>query len=968
MQYFVIRSEVSTSGKALALYKVPEPSIDGSNRYPVKEGTPITTTLVTPNFSADINKFSSWGDRTLYTFQAKDLTIGKMKAACGYKSNDDYAVIKEFISVWDKHSVDYIAKFNGDSKSATGNGNFTLKHHEAGCWTVTRRDKLINRTTGKLENTISDVATNAHRFKYKLTSSNLTYRTETVYDISLDVTNKVLAKKNDWELGSLATGSNSGSAYCFYCTDYTTVWGNARVNRHFGVMPAVNASHASRLHSCTKHGLSASYSNSVSDSSASSGTTYDPYDTKLNGNKKGNDNGIGIKHLEWGTKGEYVDGVATVPFVMMEFLTAADSQVGSGYAISMPCTNDSFVSLTHERNMYDGYNTFQIQLFDKDALQVESKLLLGFRYIFFYYTDFVSTSKRFRGEVLDYTTAISGKGLLLTLTGYTSSTTMYTGTDSIPWSILTEASDYEFFYWTNMEGEYHGPVRYELNQTVYTDTAKSEKRDVCWNSSSGTILGNDRVAQYGGSLGITVNNDMKLDYCMKAPMSEKDKKGSGKESADSSEWVTFDYYYKSVSDKDKERYRPYAKLWSLKKYLEKDEYADFANEISVLGSLGKIGEKRPSDIVIMICIINRWKWKPDYIRETKAVSEIPDQISQTFVEYIKEKLIPNCVSADAEQATQYAFWFDDEGFVHFEPPENKVAKSKLYFNSKDQKDSYPLIGFVASSNGSVLMKSDAVTTMAAINRITGDTIEVSNLQATSLNDAQLSKQIHNTAEWFVTNEFTRSDKLKYFNIQNVNSVASEEDLKKELRYRYGRITKYSYKAKLDVYGCSDLTPGDLVDIYIYLGDGQRSDDALSQKTYRTEKELVEDDPSYLGNITIHHSSGRYSIYKITDTISGGKYISSLEVLKVDAEQLDRKFVDPDDMVCEMPKYIVSTDKDGNVSIVKNSHQEVTTDEDGNVSIWDVMGPATKKDNVKNSYSRFKQVNGIDSTGKKTWRK
>ena len=38
---------------------------------------------------------------------------------------------------------------------------------------------------------------------------------------------------------------------------------------------------------------------------------------------------------------------------------------------------------------------------------------------------------------------------------------------------------------------------------------------------------------------------------------------------------------------------------------------------------------------------------------------------------------------------------------------------------------------------------------------------------------------------------------------------------------------------------------------------------------------------YKGNVTMHHTSGTYFVNKITDSISGGRYVSSLEVLKID---------------------------------------------------------------------------------------
>lgn len=824
------------------------------------------------------------------------ITVSNTNYGTSFTSKSkDYDIIKSFMNLWDKSNVNYIEDPSG---SIIATGDLKIAQHTRGNWRATKTITTTFDVTYAYSPQAQEYKNKKYKAVYTMTNNDKSFKlsqnnTEyflkpplgvktietTTYTLALFFTQKILAAANTWELGALAVSGNPwGDEYCFYCQD-TPIQGRLS---HFSSrsrgLPRVLSKNKDKCHSYKIHGdltFSSSGVTSAVDNSASTSTTYDPYKTPV-GNGQWSSVGQAVTQVGYGTKGTYTDGVATLPYVMIELLGSDTAEQGSGYNLSIPA--NSFVSLSHERNLGDGYNTFSLQLFDKDALQVEAKLVLGFRYIIFYYTDFVSTSKRFRGQVLDYQTTITGKGLMLTLKGYTSSTNIYTGKESIPWSIICEARDYAFWYWTNEAGEYHGPLRFTTG-TKWTGDGKSESDTPIYNSTTGTIIGKNWLDVYEDSLLEFTKSSDRVDctYCLQAPMSKSQKGEGDSDSEVTTEWVTFDYYYSKASEEDKERYRPYAKLWTLAKY-----NSNISNELSIFDSIGDLTEKRPSNIIYMICVINKWKWDPKYIRKTRKVSEIPDMVSQSFTEYIKETLIPLSVEEGGNGSTQYNFWFDDDGYVHFQPGEINSSAVSLYFNSKEKKDSYPLISFSAASNGSVLMQTDASQVMQSVNMFTGDAIEVSSLQA-ELGDDFLT-QINKQDEWFATNSLTKSDNSKLVSYSGKGIIASEEDLKKQLRYKYGLISKYSYEASLDVYACSDITPGQMVDIYIYIGDGIRS-------SAETSVEDKDSPTGYIGNITLHHSSGRYFVNKITDIISGGKYISTLNVLKIDkgtVEQIQKE--------------------------------------------------------------------------------
>ena len=816
-----------------------------------------------------------------------------------------YNEIKDIKAAVNKLDVDSVVRW----LQIDTYGNIGYREHNRGNWSVTVKSVYIAKTskTGKtiaIAN-LEKKATNntksllgpedyydwnvfesmvGKHFNYKTgnevsTSSTYVagvkwYRSSTVYTIELTSSYTKLVDKNNWELGSIWTGNNIDNNYCFYSnrTDFNIY---VKYLHLANGMPIVTDKHRTdgTVHDCTKHGgqthTDKEYYGTTSSSTVNDRLTYDPYKTTFSGSGGSTANPVG--KLEFGTRGSYKDGVATVPYLILTL--AGDKDFKSKIEMTIhEKDRNTFVSLIHERNLGDSYNTFQLQLFDKDAKQVEAKLLLGFRYIEFYYTDNVSTSKRFRGEVLDYKTVIAGKGLMLTLTGYTSNVQVYTGKESIPWSKIIEARSFSFYYWLNNAGEYHGEVRLTVADKYVgkNDSPKSPKTNVnVLNSTEGLLISPDYVDE----LPIDINNNSM--YCLKASFQT----GESKKDTEVL-WTSFERMYdSSLTAEQYIEYRPKPKIWSLNDYL-KQRNTTFGNELSGLNmSLGDITEPRPSNIVILICVLNGWPFRYKDIKKTRKVSTIPDMVSMSFTEYIKEELIPISMSENAGGSAQFYFWFDDDGYAHF-GPQDETASCSLYFNSKEVADSYPLIAFTAAANGSVLMQVDATKSMASVNVKTGDPIDVSAIELEE-GDEYL-QNYHKSEEWYSTNSLTQNNSNKLITYSNVTVSKSEEDLLKQLRYRYGYVSQYSFKASLDVYGCSDITPGQMVDIYIYVGDGVRSSDPVSKVNDNSKQKGVDE---YIGNTTIHHSSGRYFVNKITDTISGGRYLSTLEVLKVNEGQL-----------------------------------------------------------------------------------
>ena len=602
----------------------------------------------------------------------------------------------------------------------------------------------------------------------------------------------LIAKKNDWEIGSLYSGSNSGNNYCFYCKYESDNF------------MKISSANQGKVHKPEHGGKMIPTTTPTSD-----------YNSEFIPPKNYNSNftdGNFAKQDVSGERGKYVDGVARVPYIMLEL--SADGVPGS-FNLSIPA--NSLVSLSHERNMADTYNKFRIEFFDKDAAQVEAKLLLGFRKVTFYYTDFVSTSKRFVGEILDYDSVIAGTGLMLAVSGYTSSTNKIITNRSIPWSHFVEWNSLRFNYVSNEKGEY---IKYYPSLVEFQEGLANHQRAFREN------YGDPQTGlkpPYKGDL---------YNYQRNMP------KGA---------------YY------DLEAMYP-----GIMTYFSDDE-----------GNTINIGEGRISDIVKIICYINNWEI--GYIERTKKTSStrtiksskiedtilntasaIPDQVNVTDTEYIYKSLLP-LAESDVEGNSgnrEYYFWFDENSRVHFATGYNKGdAKDgnikKLYFytgTGDNQKSTYPLVSFSAASSGSHLIMTGADMYMDAINIYTGDEIDVSTSQ-----ESNPYYQVE--PEWF---DYSKNKNYTFSTSQlGSQPVVNEGIVKANLLNRYNQVKNFCYQAELSVASCTDVSPGDLVEVIVFLNPSL--------------KEYI---PSGM-----HHSSGKYRILKITDSVSSGKFISTLTCLK-----------------------------------------------------------------------------------------
>lgn len=830
-------------------------------------------------YTSSISGFKSFTDITGKKIAAYVLGEQTSKAELKNEINAMKNYMNNTFDNIDRQTISYLYHRESDN-------TLWLYTHKKGNWRLTRRDVIRQTVNGKVTqvkvvtnviafdskgNVTSDTINNIYNTYQKNYLHYTNYSRSTLYyDCELLFTGEKIGNANDWEIGSWE-GSHSnvvGAAqeqkqYCFYCkkVDKDTQSGSLSylIKDSSKGLPIVQSKNKNKLHDQSTHGIK--YTGVANDSSSGSvSTATKDFKYGVVGDSSKASKVDPVTKLSYGTVGEYQDGVAPTPIVMIE-LRGKDDDNFPPYNVSIPA--NSFVSLTHDRNLHDSYNTFSLQLFDKDAMQIESYLLLGYRYIQFYYTDFVATSKRFKGEILNYQTVITGKGLMLTLDGYTSNTNIYTGKDSIPWSYFFEVQDYAFLYWLNAAGEDHGLVRVSskaesgISRPEFLAGGFKDANTVYNNEEGFALPARLLYDQYPNIYSyVTGQANPNIVGPVKDNKLYQLKNSSG-------EWITYDQYTEDVDSSVREKYRPLAREFSLTAY-----NGNIANDLACRPNI--FSEMRPSNVVVLICVLKGWKYDPKDIVVTEKVATIPNQISKSFLQYIKEDLIPISVSTGG--ATNYDFWFDDKGMVHFAPGTSTSSGKSLYFNSTARKDSYPLISFTAATNGAVLMQTDATQVMESINIYTGDEQDFS-----AVKTDKLQTSIHKSEEWYATNAIVNKDSDSRLVVYSGSSgIKDKNQLKAELVNRYGMVARYSYKAELSVYGCSDLEPGTSVDVYIYIGDGKRSNDKISVKN---------SDGTYTGNITIHHSSGRYFIYQIQDNISAGRYISNIKALKVDEGQL-----------------------------------------------------------------------------------
>ena len=198
------------------------------------------------------------------------------------------------------------------------------------------------------------------------------------------------------------------------------------------------------------------------------------------------------------------------------------------------------------------------------------------------------------------------------------------------------------------------------------------------------------------------------------------------------------------------------------------------------------------------------------------------------------------------------------------------------------------------------MNANGQQTVEALNYFTGEELDYSGVKLAK-GESDVPTTIYKSEEWYETSSIV--GKNKQVTYTNTSTVPSEDELKSLLVYKYGTISQYTYKASLETWGAFDLEAGQSVDIYIYLDEGRRSDAPVVSTSYK--KEMVNNEEEGTcdmvnteiskGNTTLHHSSGTYFINKITDTISGGRFITQLECIKINSDKIQSVFTEVDEV-------------------------------------------------------------------------
>ena len=297
---------------------------------------------------------------------------------------------------------------------------------------------------------------------------------------------------------------------------------------------------------------------------------------------------------------------------------------------------------------------------------------------------------------------------------------------------------------------------------------------------------------------------------------------------------------------------------------------------------------RPSDIVKAICIFNGWKIN-EIVDTTKVESSlIEDQVGIGDIQYIKQYLIP--ISKSEGGLSSYYFYFDDAGLVNYKPmvAEDSNITVRYYANNTTAEiyhntDEYYYATSVAFAQaGSVLMLGSINNSMQSINMFTGDPLstEVAQKRENSLTysdlndgtDLKINKEIitldrgtySEIPEWYKA-YYTESQ--KNYNVFTSNSsYKSPSEIANAMLERYNTISKYNYPGEISIEGCTTIRPGMTINLEVYLSnDGNK---LINSGTYSQRN--------------LHHSSGRYWVQEVTDSVSAGKFITTLKVYKLSA--------------------------------------------------------------------------------------
>lgn len=235
----------------------------------------------------------------------------------------------------------------------------------------------------------------------------------------------------------------------------------------------------------------------------------------------------------------------------------------------------------------------------------------------------------------------------------------------------------------------------------------------------------------------------------------------------------------------------------------------------------------------------------DLSEDSNYGEKVFSQDNISSIKFIKNELIPNAISVNGRGG--YRIWFNDKvknPEINFAPTSYKGPPSDKFVFKVGAKNSR-VLKFSHQNDGATQMAGGNAEIRGSFpDSVTNDLVE----RKVSLEDLEIEY-----AEGRMINSDKRS--VRYMNESSSNPL---EAIHRYKSYKM-KAQSYSYKADMEIRGNPSYDILDKIDVLIYTNRGE-----------------------------LHHTSGRYVIHEITDDISEGDYVTTLELQRDTSKQEEEK--------------------------------------------------------------------------------
>ena len=600
---------------------------------------------------------------------------------------------------------------------------------------------------------------------------------------------------------------------------------------------------------------------------------------------------------------------------------------GTNYSIS----HRNFSSLTMERTCKDVCNNFKMNILDDDAYNIEYLLLSGSNDISFSYTD-DTTSKKFQGSVIKMSTSFIDNRNMLSLEGFVGiSVQDKVDQVSLNWNLVPK------FEWSKIFSDAG------VYDTIAAGVASTDAEDASWWDNFKSAMTSGFFSSLSGLKMIGAMLSGKMFDTTKAPDVLSEIMNNGEIFTDSAgNFYMYSHKYTeqdkrkkikaegsfTVPMKPSEILKLIAQGGNYLSLVQK-KFKDYKGTGIYEGSQENLSEL--DWLYINLWFRNMGKhegrgWKIGTIANTDLVEEDFTQTNQSYIKYCTETLLNKCKITKTEKETQVTDSKINQEIAKGDLSSTKVqhlttGEAALTMALSPNNMLTSLLSAWGVKNLSYLYSKMQATKKTTTKQSTytnfyiyfdgNKTVNLKRLDLTQKNDPKTTYMYygnkfidegHGVLSSFTTNinvlahminaedkgnsdiattnlitgkqsEFTKTvtgneddnsgalTKYTNWGAVNVSQVKANNTSLKTKSALYDEASEEVFKAEATIEGACNLSPQDFIEIIVVPSGESNNGLSGSSGAFR------------------HHSSGKYYIMKISETLDGGRHYCTLDLIK-----------------------------------------------------------------------------------------